>query len=251
MVPTIWYSGVNFTSMSGHSKWANIQGTKGVADKRRGAIFTKYARLITVATKEGGGPDPAKNFKLRMAVEKARGVNMPKENIERAIAKGVGTGGEDNVEEVMYEGLTLGGRVALLIECVTDNKNRAVSNVKTALTKNGATPAASGAVAWMFDRRGVLRIDGALGEDRQLQLIDDGALDFIEEEGGTTIYTASEKFWAVIQRLSEWGIATLYSELDWVAKNPAALSDDEQIQVAKLVEALENTDDVESVYTNL
>lgn len=236
--------------MSGHSKWANIQATKGVADKRRAAIFTKYARLITVATKEGGGPDPAKNFKLRVAIEKARGVNMPKENIERAIAKGAGSGGGDDVESVMYEAVGLGGRLALLIECATDNKNRSVGNVKTTLMKQGATMGALGSAAWMFERRGVLRVGTSVTEEQQLQLIDDGALDFIEEDGDTTIYTAPEKFWSVMQRLNEWGVGTTYSELDWVPKNPEQFNEEEQSTIQRIVEALENTEDVESVYTN-
>lgn len=233
--------------MSGHSKWANIQATKGVADKRRAVIFTKYARLITVAVKEGGGPDPVKNFKLRVAVEKARGVNMPKENIERAIAKGAPGAAGEELESVMYEGLALGGRLAILIECATNNKNRSVGNVKTALTKQGASV---GAAAWLFDRRGVIRVGTAIREDQELQLIDDGAVDFLEDADGTTIYTAPEKFWAVMHRLNEWGIAASYSELDWVAKNPEKFSGDDVAYVERLVEALENTEDVESVYTN-
>ncbi len=233
--------------MSGHSKWANIQATKGVADKRRAVIFAKYARLITVAAKEGGGPDPVKNFKLRVAVEKARSVNMPKENIERAIAKGAGGAAGEELDFVMYEGLALGGRLALLIECATNNKNRSVGNVKTALTKHGAS---AGSAAWLFDRRGVIRIGSVISEEQQLQLIDDGAVDFVEEEGGTTIYAAPEKFWAVMHRLNEWGIATSYSELDWVAKNPEKFSDEDLEYVERLVEVLENTEDVESVYTN-
>ncbi|MCX6780972.1 MAG: YebC/PmpR family DNA-binding transcriptional regulator [Candidatus Magasanikbacteria bacterium] len=236
--------------MSGHSKWSNIQATKGVADKRRAIIFTKYARLITVATKEGGGSDATKNFKLRVAVEKARSVNMPKENIERAIAKGAGTGGGEELESAMYEALALGGRLALLIECVTDNKNRSVGNVKTTLTKQGAAMGASGSAAWMFDRRGVIRVAEKISEEQQLQLIDDGAVDFVEEDGGTTIYAAPEKFWSVMQRLSEWGMATQYSELDWVPKNPEQFNEQEQNTIQRIVEALENTEDVESVYTN-
>ncbi len=236
--------------MSGHSKWSTIQASKGVADKRRAVIFAKYARLIAIAAKEGGGPDPVKNFKLRVAVEKARGVNMPKENIDRAIAKGAGTGGADDVESVMYDGLGLGGRLAILIECATNNTNRSVGNVKNALVKQGAAMGASGSAAWMFDRRGVIRVDQKISEDQELQLIDDGAVDFIEEDGGTTIYTLTEKFWIVMQRLAEWGIATQYSELDWVPKNPEHFTEEENEKIQKIIEALESTEDVESVYTN-
>lgn len=233
--------------MSGHSKWANIQATKGVADKRRAVVFAKYARLITVAVKEGGGPDPIKNFKLRVAVEKARSINMPKENIERAISKGSGGAAGEELESVMYEGLALGGRLALLVECATNNKNRSVGNVKNTLTKQGASV---GSAAWLFDRRGVIRIRGSITEDQQLQLIDEGALDFVEEDAGTTIYTAPDKFWTVMQRLHEWGVATTYSELDWVPKNPENFTGEELEYIDRLVEALENTEDVESVYTN-
>lgn len=235
--------------MSGHSKWANIQTTKGAADKRRAAVFTKYARLVTVAAREGGGADPAKNFKLRMAMEKARSVNMPKENIERAIARGVGGGAGDDLSEVLYDGLALDGRLALLIACSTSNKNRTVSAVKITLNKNGATLGASGSATWMFDHRGVVRVD-ALDEARQLELIDSGALDFVEEEGGVTIYTAPEKFWNVLHVLDGWGVAHSYSELDYVPKTAAVFSAEEQEKISKIVEALENTEDVESVWTN-
>lgn len=237
--------------MSGHSKWANIQGTKGAADKKRAVAFSRAARLITVATKEGGGPDPVKNFKLRVAIEKARAVNMPKENIDRAIAKGSGALEAEQLESVMYEALALEGRVGILIECATDNKNRTNGNVRTALTKLGATFAASGAVSWLFDRRGVLRINSYLDEEKQLQLIDVGAVDFTEEDEGTTIYTEPQNFWSVIQRLHEWNLNTVYSELDWVPKNSVSISEEDRIVIEKIITAIENTDEVESVYTNI
>lgn len=233
--------------MSGHSKWANIQGTKGAADKRRAVAFSRAARLITVATKEGGGPDATKNFKLRVAIEKARAVNMPKENIERAIAKGAGGSGGEELESVLYEALMVGGRVGILIECATDNKNRTNGVVKTVLTKQGATPAASGAVSWMFERRGVIRVGREIDESLQLALIDVGAVDFSE----STIYTEVEAFWSVIRALDEVGVAVEYSELEWVPSGAhVELSAEERATVERIIAALEDTDDVESVYTN-
>ena len=236
--------------MSGHSKWANIQSTKVVADKKRGAIFTKYARLVTVAAREGGG-DSAINFKLRMATDKARSVNMPKDNIERAIARGTGNGAGEQMESALYEALMLDGRCALLIECLTDNKNRIVGVLKTILNKHNVTFGSSGSVQWMFDRHGIIRLENThLTDEQELQLIDDGVLDFVNENNGITLHTAPEKFQNVLQRLHGFGLRSSYSELDWVAKNPIAFSEEKQKKINEIVDLLDEEDDVQKVWTN-
>ncbi|MBI5229914.1 MAG: YebC/PmpR family DNA-binding transcriptional regulator [Candidatus Magasanikbacteria bacterium] len=237
--------------MSGHSKWANIQSTKVVADKKRAAIFTKYARLVTVAAREGGGGDPAINFKLRMAIDKARSVNMPKDNIERAVARGAGGAGEDHLETALYEALMLNGHCGLLIECLTDNKNRTVGALKTILNKHNITFGSSGSVQWMFDLHGIIRLENATVTDEQeLELIDKGVLDFVNENNNMTIHTAPEKFQNVLQRVHEFWFTLSYSELDWVAKNPIAFSNEEQKKINEIVDLLEEEDDVQKIWTN-
>ena len=238
--------------MSGHSKWANIQSTKVVADKKRSAIFTKYARLVTVAAREGGGGDPTVNFKLRMAIDKARSVNMPKDNIERAVARGAGGTGDEHLESALYEALMLEGRCGLLIECLTDNKNRTVGVLKTILNKHNITFGSSGSVQWMFDRHGIIRLENTnITDEQELELIDEGVLDFVSENNSITIHTSPERFQNVLQCVHRFGLKPSYSELDWVAKNPIAFSDKEQKKINEIVDLLEEDDDTQKIWTNV
>src|ERR671932_940618 len=178
--------------MSGHSKWHSIRRSKGILDQKRGQLFTKLARDITIATREGGSGDPDANFRLRLAVDKARASNMPSDNIQRAIDRGLGKGGEASIEEIYYEGYAPGG-VALLIETATDNRNRTNSEVRATLTKAGGNPGEPGSVAWMFDQKGLIMIDLAAKrldpEEVMLQAIDAGAEDVEVGEDVIEVHT--------------------------------------------------------------
>ncbi len=242
--------------MSGHSKWHNIQATKNKMDKARSGIFTKVSRMITVAAKEGGG-DPAANFSLRLAIDKARAANMPKDNIERAIKRGTGELKDaEQIEEVLYEGFGHGG-VAVLAEVLTDNKNRTVSDLKNIFTKFGGSIAGVGAVRWQFERLGVVR----LGESEkykveskknefELELIDVGASDIIESEFGLEIRCPMEKFQKVLDAVKKCGIEPESSGLEWVAKEEIKLDEAVSKKMQELYSALEEMDDVKEIYTN-
>ena len=245
------------TLMSGHSKWHNIQQKKGKMDKLRSNVFTKVGRLITVAAREGGG-DPASNFSLRLAIDKAKAANMPKDNIERAIKRGTGEDSDGaQIEEVLYEGFGPGG-TAFLVETLTDNKNRTVSDIKNVFTKHGGSMAGVGAVKWQFTRQGVIR----LGEnqkskiknqnfgDFELELIDAGAEDIIDSEFGLEIRCSVEKFQAVSEVVKKYNLETESAGLEWVAKEPLALAEETSQKVQALYEALEEMDEVREVYTN-
>ncbi len=188
--------------MSGHSKWANIKHKKEAADKKRGAAFTKLARAVTVAAREGGG-DPVANFALRLAVDKARAANMPKDNIERAIARGTGAEKGDAWEHVLYEGYGPAGS-ALLIAATTDNRNRTVSELRTVFNKHSGSLGESGSVAWQFEQRGMISVptDGIDPDELALAAIDAGAFDVETEEGIVTVYTAIEDFQGVKETLA-------------------------------------------------
>lgn len=241
--------------MSGHSKWHNIQVKKGKADKQKSGHFTKAARAITVAAREGGA-DPAANFSLRLAIDKAKAVNMPKDNIERAIARGTGAL-EDGaqMESALYEGFGPGG-AAFMVEAITDNKNRTVSEIKNAFAKHGGSLAGPGSVQWQFARRGVVRIGGKILDfrlkigDFELRLIDAGAEDMIESNDGLEVYSSVEKFQNVIEAVQSMGLEPDESGLEWVAKETVALDHAAKENVEKLAEALEEMDDVRAVYTN-
>src|SRR3989344_8773626 len=175
--------------MSGHSKWATIKRAKGATDVKRGQKFTKLARGVAIAAREGGG-DPVTNFKLRLAIDKARSFNMPKDNIDRAIAHGTGKDKEAAViEEGLYEGFGP-GKVGVLVAVATDNKNRTAGDIKQIFSKNNGAIAGPGSVKWQFEQKGVIRISGALTDEQELALMDAGAEDIRKEEEGTTIYTA-------------------------------------------------------------
>jgi YebC/PmpR family DNA-binding regulatory protein len=238
--------------MSGHSKWAQIKRKKGVADVKKGAIFTRLGREITLAARAGGG-DPDANFSLRLAVEKARGSNMPKDNIERAIKRGTGELAEGGqLDEVMYEGYGPGG-TALLVQVLTDNRNRAASEIRHIFTRGGGNMASSNAVAWMFEKKGVVTLE-ANGKDPDeiaLELIDAGADDVKVDGSEIEAYTAPEQLKALRDALEKRRLPIASAEIAWIAKSPAQIGDDQAVQTMKLMESLEEQDDVQKVFTNL
>ena len=238
--------------MSGHSKWSSIKHKKGAADAKRGKLFSKLSRAIIVAAKEGG-PDPSANLALQNAIEKARSYSMPKDNIDRAIAKGSGADAEAaSFETVVYEGYGPEG-VAVLVEALTDNRNRTASDVRHAFTKHGGNLGTTGAVAWQFERRGVLLVaaDGA-DEDGVLMTAAEAGADDVELDGSSFVVTsAPESLAAVRQALEEGGFAVESVELAMVPKTTVAVADESVARrIVKLVEGLEDTEDVQDVYAN-
>jgi YebC/PmpR family DNA-binding regulatory protein len=238
--------------VSGHSKWSSIKHKKGATDAKRGQLFSKLSRAIIVAAKEGG-PDPAGNLALQNAIEKARSYSMPKENIERAIAKGSGADADAaSFETVVYEGYGPEG-VAVLIEAVTDNRNRTASEVRHAFTKHGGNLGTTGAVAWQFDRRGVVlaAADGADEEALFLAAAEAGA-DDIELDGSTYVVTTPPESLSSVRRaLEERGFVIESVELAMIPKTTVAVSDESTARrIMNLVEGLEDTEDVQDVYAN-
>ena len=237
--------------MSGHSKWSTIKHKKGAADKRRGAEFTKLARAVTVAAREGGG-DAQANFALRLAVDRARAANMPKDNIERAIARGTGEGKGEQLERIVYEGYGPGGS-AILIACTTDNRNRTVGEIRFVFNKYNGNMGEANSVAWQFDQRGVISVPAAGIDPDELALtaIDAGAID-VEVEGDlVTVYTAVPDFQRVREALSGAGYDVAEAELAMVPNVESQMSERETIQVLKFIEVLEELDDVDQVWTNV
>jgi len=237
--------------MSGHSKWTQIKRKKGVADVKKGAIFTRLGREIAIAAREGGG-DPDANFALRLAVDKARTSNMPKDNIERAIKRGTGELNEGGaLEEAMYEGYGPGGS-AVLVQILTDNRNRAASEIRHLFTRGGGNLAAANAVAWMFEKRGVITIENVKkAEELELQLIDAGADDIKVDGNLVEAYSAPQNLKAFRDELDKRKIPIAAAELAWVAKTPAQLTDDQAVSTLKLMDLLEEYDDVQKVFSNL
>jgi YebC/PmpR family DNA-binding regulatory protein len=238
--------------VSGHSKWSSIKHRKGAADSKRGQLFSKLSRAIIVAAKEGG-PDPAANLALQNAIEKARSYSMPKENIERAIAKGSGADADAaSFETVVYEGYGPEG-VAVLVEAVTDNRNRTASEVRHAFTKHGGNLGTTGAVAWQFERRGVVVVpaDGA-DEDSLVMAAAGAGADDVERDGSSFVVTsAPEALSSVRQALEEAGLTVESVELAMVPKTTVAVSDESMARrIVGLVEGLEDTEDVQDVYAN-
>lgn len=236
--------------MSGHSKWATIKRKKGAADAKRGQLFSKLSRAIIVAAKEGGG-DPEGNSALASAIQKARDNSMPKENIERAIARGAGSGEGDDYEAISYEGYGPGG-VAVICSILTDNRNRTASDLRHIFTKNGGSLATPGSVAWQFDRRGIIVVDGeGLDEDTLMDVALTGGADDIAEDGAQwQITTEPTAFMAVRGALEEAGIAYASAELTMVPKSTVEPTEKEARQVLRLVDQLEENDDVQDVYAN-
>jgi YebC/PmpR family DNA-binding regulatory protein len=236
--------------MSGHSKWASIKHKKAVVDQRRGQHFTKLARAVTVAAKEGGG-DPAGNSALALAIQKARDASMPKDNIERAIAKGTGAGADaESWESVMYEGYGPGG-VALLIDALTDNRNRTGADVRHLLGKHGGNLGEPGSVAYLFDKRGVIVVDASkYGEDDLMVAIDAGAEDIALDEDVYEVITEPSDFTAVRSALDEAGIEIESADVTQRPKTRVQLEETDAAKLMKLIDALEENDDVGEVHAN-
>lgn len=233
--------------MAGHSKWAKIHRGKAIEDAKRGAIFTKLGNAIAVAAK--GGADPDMNFALRLAIDKAKGANMPANNIQRAIDRGSGKLGGEQIQEVMYEGYGPAG-VAILVECATDNLNRTYPEVRLAFSKHGGNIAEKGAVAFQFERKGMIRVAGG-GDDLMLQALDAGAQDVEDEGEESVVYTDPKELAKVRDSLKEAGIEVLEAELTFVPSNTVEVTDKETAgKILRLMDALEELDDVSATHTN-
>ncbi len=236
--------------MSGHSKWANIKHRKSAADAKRGQLFTKLAREIAVAARQGGS-NPDMNFRLRLAVQKAKDNNMPVSNIERAIKRASGEGGQDTLDEVTYEGYGPGG-VALMLQALTSNRNRAVSAVRATLTRAGGNLGESGCVAWNFESKGVITIetDPNQAEEIMLQAIDAGADDVKVEGGYVEIQTLPEELESVRRELETQDIKMDTAELSMMPKTTIDLDHKTAMQTLRLLDSLEELEDVQKVYAN-
>ncbi len=235
--------------MSGHSKWANIQHRKGRQDEKRGKIFTKVAKEIIIAAKGGG--DPAGNSRLRSAIAAAKAVNLPKDKIEAAIRKGTGEDAGGDLTECFYEGYGPGG-IAIMVEVATDNKNRIVAEVRHLFSKHGGSLGENGSVSWMFDRKGVITVDrAAYDEEKMMELaVEAGADDVIDDEDTWTIQTTMEDFAAVRDALESAGVAMQSAELAMIPQNLVPVEPAAAEKVMRLMEALDDNDDVQNVYCN-
>ena len=238
--------------MSGHSKWSKIKRQKGAEDAKRANVFTKLAKNIVVAAKNGA--DPNTNFKLKMAIDQARTANMPKDNIQRAIDRGSGKSDEGQLEEAVYEAFGPAG-VALLIETATDNKNRTISSVKAALTKHGGSMGGPNSVNWMFKRKGAIRLAKEDNPDidfesLQLAAIEAGAEDILEEEEGITVFTKPTELTSIKDAINKENVKITNAEIEMAPKDYIKLEADNQIKVEKLFEALEENEDVINYHSN-
>ncbi|MDI9570000.1 MAG: YebC/PmpR family DNA-binding transcriptional regulator [Pseudomonadota bacterium] len=237
--------------MSGHNKWSTIKHKKGAADAKRGKIFTKIIKEITLAARLGGA-DPDGNPRLRTAILAAKGENMPKDNIERAIKKGAGAGADAiNYEEITYEGYGPGG-VAVLVEVMTDNKNRTVAEIRHIFSKHGGNLGENGCVSWMFDKKGTILIDKkAIGEEELMELaLEAGADDVREEDQEYEIIASPSVFEEVHRAVEARGLKPLTAKIGMVPQNTVALGEDKAPQMLKMMEKLEDNDDVQNVYAN-
>ncbi len=236
--------------MSGHSKWSTIKRKKGSIDAKRGKIFTKIIKEIIIAAKEGGG-DPDSNARLRLAVQNAKGANMPKDNIERAIKKAVGSDAESFVE-TSFEGYGPGG-IAVFVECLTDNNNRTVASVRAAFNKHGGNLGTNGSLSFLFERKGVFTInnEGFDLEEVELEMIDAGAEEFDVDEDTVTVTCAKEDFGSVNRKLNELGIEPQEAGLKRIPNDTKMLDIESAKKVLRLVDALEDDDDIQYVYHNL
>jgi YebC/PmpR family DNA-binding regulatory protein len=237
--------------VSGHSKWSSIKHKKGVADARRGNLFSKLSRALIVAAREGG-PDPAANLALQNAIEKARSYSMPKDNIERAIARGSGTDtAADAYETVIYEGYGPGG-VAVLVEALTDNRNRTAAEVRHIFSKSDGNLGEAGAVAWLFERRGVVLVGGGVDEDELTLAAAEGGADDVSLDGSTyQVVAPPENLSSVREAIEQAGIDVQSAELTMVPKTTIELQDESAAKkVLRLIDSLEENDDVQDVYAN-
>ncbi len=233
--------------MSGHSKWAKIHRGKAIEDAKRGAVFTKLGNSIALAAKAGADPDM--NFALRLAIDKAKAANMPANNIQRAIDRGSGKLGGDQIQEVMYEGYGPGGS-AVIVECATDNVNRTYPEVRLAFSKHGGNIAEKGSVAFQFERKGVITVKGS-GEDLLMQVLDAGADDAEDDDGEITVYTDPKQLNAVRDNLKAAGIELVDSEISFVPKNTVLIDDEATAgKISRMMDALEGLDDVSATHTN-
>jgi YebC/PmpR family DNA-binding regulatory protein len=238
--------------MSGHSKWATIKRAKAANDAKKGAIFTKLGNILTVAAREKGG-DPETNFALRMAMDKAKAANMPKENIEKAIKRGTGELGGEQIVELYYEAI---GPVnsQFIIKSLTDNKNRSASTIRHLFSKNGGS---FGAVMWNFEKKGVIRISRSELGDRfdsdefELELIDAGAQDVLKEDEGISVYSNPEDMSSLKKFLDNAGIATESAEIEFVGKDEIEVAESDREKIERFIEELEDSEDVSEYYTNL
>ncbi len=238
--------------MSGHSKWATTHRQKELVDAKRGAVFTKLANVITISARKGG--DPNSNPSLRSAIDRARDVSMPKDNIERAIKKGTGELGGAIIEELFYEGILPHG-IQVIVKCLTDNKNRSGSTVRHLFTKNGG---AFGAVMWNFGQLGVIRIAAEeikakklSNEELELELIDQSINDFVKEEEGITVYMEMKDLQKLKEFLEAKGLKVESADIEYVSKEKMVMPEDEKEKLEKFMEALDDNEDVSDYYTNL
>jgi YebC/PmpR family DNA-binding regulatory protein len=236
--------------MAGHSKWANIKHRKAAQDARRGKIFTKLIRELTVAAKEGGGV-PDDNPRLRAAVDKALGANMKKDTIEKAIQRGAGGADGDNYDELTYEGYGPNG-VAILVECMTDNVNRTVSQVRAAFTKHGGNLGTNGSVSYLFDKKGQITFDNDTDEDQVIEVaLEAGADDVVtHDDGSIDVFTGVAEFMDVKKSLSQAGLEPVHAEVGMIPSTTVALDVDAGQKALKLLDVLEDLDDTQNVYHN-
>lgn len=238
--------------MSGHSKWHNIQKTKGAADAKKAKVFTKYAREMAIAIREGGSADPNANSKLAATIARAKTENVPNDNIKRTLDKYKAGGAAENYEYITYEGYGPGG-IAVIVDCLSDNRNRTVAEVRHHLDKYGKGMGNAGCVSWQFDKKGVLVMDGEDKDEEavMMQAIEAGAEDFVSEDDVFEIYTSIDEFDAVRSKLQSAGFEFLEAEIQMVPQSYISLTDEEDIKnMDKMLEALEENDDVQNVWHN-
>src|SRR5664279_1060048 len=242
---------VEIRAMSGHSKWSTIKRKKGATDAKRGKIFTRLARDIAAAAKEGGG-DEEGNPKLKLAIASAKAENMPKDNIERAILRGTGKGEGIEMEEMTFEGYGLEG-VAFIVDTLSDNKNRTLAEVKRVFNRAGGAMATAGSVAWQFEQKGYIELEGENLDFDEVFMVaaEAGAEDVVDEDGTVVVYTPRDKFGAVEQALMSAGYKVAEAELRWMAKNETEVGVEKAMQNMRLMNDLEELDDVQSVASNL
>ena len=238
--------------MSGHSKWASIKHKKGATDQKRGILFSRISKNIIIAAKHGGG-DPATNLTLRLAIDAARSANMPNDNIKRAIDRATGKADGAQIEEVLYEGFGPGG-VAVLVSAATDNKNRTTSNVRHLFSKYGGSMGTTNSVAWMFEQRGVIRIEKPTnidGDDFQLQLIDAGAEDISLSDDGIRITTPPSDLIKIKNSIEQMSLPVEYAQIEYIPKQIISIDAETQAKIDTFFEALEEDEDVSNYYSNL
>lgn len=236
--------------MSGHSKWSTIKHKKAKVDSQRAVVFQKYSRELIVSARLGGA-DPAGNFRLRTAIEKAKAAGLPNDNIKRAIEKGAGAGAAENYEELIYEGYAAGG-VAVVVEAMTDNRNRTAGDIRSYFTKYNGSLGATGCVGWMFDQRGIITFDESVDFDKLFETaINLDALDVTEEDDTYKVITSPENFQTVVEGLEAAGFTSQAADLSRIPQNTVEVTDEKTAeQILKLLDKLEEHDDVQNVYAN-